>query len=116
MYRTTNRWLLATFALLAAAIVANHYLSLTQCMAKDVFGKDCILCGCTRDFFTLLRGGTRFVNPASPFVFSIIAVEIAWRTVFSFAKAPRALVVSDIVLHGALGAFVFVANIAALMP
>ena len=107
--------MLAAFALLAAGIVVNYCFGSARCAATYVFGKECMLCGCTRDFFTLLHGGGRFLNPASPYVFPILALETVWRVVFSFAKAPRALVVSDIVLHAALGVFVFVANIVVLI-
>lgn len=115
MYRTTNRWLLVVLALLALGITANNYFNVVRCVAVDVFGRECILCGCTRDFFTLLRGGGELINPASPLVFAFLIIEVVVRTVFSFVNVSRAFVVSDIVLHCILGAFVLVVNIIVLV-
>ena len=115
MYRTTNKWLLVAFTVLAVGIIANDYFGVVRCPSVEAFGKECVLCGCTRDFFTLLHGGGELINPVSPFLFAFTAVEIVLRIALSFLQVPRGFMLFDIVLHCALGAFVLVVNFIVLM-
>lgn len=99
MYRTTNKWLLVAFALLAVGIIANDYFDAVRCPSVEAFGEECILCGCTRDFFGVFKGELGMRNPLSPWLFWILLAEFAWRFVFSFVRAGKVVARTDALLH-----------------
>ena len=105
-----NRTLLASLAILAIAISLVHLSGKGGCSARIVLGKECVLCGMTRDFFGLLRGNFSFRNPLSPFLFALTVFELAWRCLFSFKLASGKTMLADAILHSVLLVAVFTAN------
>jgi len=101
-------------AAIAVAIGFAHMTDRVGCSARIVLGKECILCGMTRDFFGMLRGETSFLNPISPYVFAVISLELAWRAWFSFKTASRRLAIADAMVHVVLGVVFMAANFAYL--
>lgn len=60
----------------------------------------CILCGCTRDFVSMVNGEYVFRNPLSPFIFIGLATEFTFRTFALFARhVHKAIIVTDAFIH-----------------
>ena len=113
-YKTANRTILAIFAILAAAVAAAVAAGVATCPSRALFGRECILCGCTRDFLSMMRLEFRFINPISPWLACSLAAELPYRAVFSFAHAPRALCAADAALHAIAAAAFLAANFSIL--
>ena len=99
-YRLVNRVLLLSIVLGVGAILAVHWCEGDTCWMRKLYGKDCILCGCTRDFLDILSGNAPSRNDASCLLFGLSAVELAWRTFFSFrlVRSVRVMI-ADAALH-----------------
>ena len=99
-YRIINLTLLLSFVLMTVAIVIMHLTGRGDCAARILWGRECILCGCTRDFFSLFNGECNFINPISPWVFALIGIELPWRM---FAALKRTIwqgvIVADYAIH-----------------
>lgn len=115
-YRLVNRILAAALAVLAAAALARHYAGCdTSCWARLVYGRECVLCGCTRDFAGLLRGEAPWRNAWSAFFFAAYALEWLWRAAGAFVCFSRRVAAADILVHAAAGAVFMFFNVKTLL-
>lgn len=81
-------------ALTLAGVLKKH------CWLLEWKGRECVVCGCTRDFALLLTGHAPQWNPNSGVFFAIACADILWRLVgVSVRRMPRALVRADIAVH-----------------
>ena len=106
-YLLVNRILALAMVALGAAIVIVHCgLGATSCWLKTVYGRECIICGCTRDFFDIVSTGGPVRNKLSIWLMAWVVAEFIWRLLFSFVRVGRLAAVCDILLH-AVGAGIF---------
>lgn len=98
-YRTVNAALLAAFVLFLFAILIAYAYGVNSCWLRVLCGKDCILCGCTRDVIGILCGRAPTLNAASPFILACLAVELAWRVVAVVFGFWRRAMRIDIAVH-----------------
>ena len=107
---SANRWdnfhvACVTMLGIAASIGAYGALTLAgvlkkHCALLDTTGRECIVCGCTRDFALLLTGHAPRWNPNSGVFFAIACAEILWRLIgVSVRRMPRAVVRADVAVH-----------------
>lgn len=99
-YRLVNRVLLLSIVLGVGAILAVHWCGGDTCWMRKLYGKDCIFCGCTRDFLDILSGSTPSRNAASYPLFFLSIAELAWRTFFSLrlVRSVRVMI-ADAAFH-----------------
>ena len=98
---------IACVAMLGAAALMGLYSALTlagvfrkHCALLETTGRECVVCGCTRDFALLLTGHAPRWNPLSGPFFAIACAEILWRLIgVSVRRMPRAVVRADVAVH-----------------
>ena len=98
-------------ALGTAIIIAHFRTSTTSCWLKTVYGRDCIICGCTRDFFDILSAGGPVRNKLSTWLMGGVVVEFIWRLLVSFVRVGRLAVICDILLHVVVIGVLFTFNL-----
>lgn len=109
-YKTVNRALIAAMVILAALISIAYFRNDVNCLMRLKEGRECIICGCTRDFFDMFHFAAPTRNPLSGYLFFAIAFELVYRVVYAFKTAPRALIIADIVSHGIAAAIFMTFN------
>ena len=107
--------LFVMFTLFGVSIAVVHAMGRGVCTARVLWGKECLFCGCTSDFFGMFRGDFSFHNPISPWAFGLIAVEMAWRIAAAIRGGSRRVIIADVVVHLVLGAVVLMAHYYVLM-
>ena len=116
VYRRVNRLLLLVGALMAAWVVlAYDPEGPGRCWYRLRFGRDCLFCGCTRDFTAILSGDWPSQNPLSIWFFCFVVFECAWRFFGSCRVLSRRVVWTDALLHGGLALGVLVWNACVMM-
>lgn len=111
VYRRVNRLLLLVGALMAAWVVlAYDPEGPGRCWYRIRFGRDCLLCGCTRDFTAILSGDWPSQNPSSIWFFGFAVIECAWRLFGACRVLSRRVVWTDALLHGGLALVVLAWN------
>ena len=115
-YRTTNFALLTCCVLIVTAIVVSYKTNHGVCAAKALWGRECILCGCTRDWFLFVNGNFNFHNPISPWIFTLLILELPWR-VFAILKRNMRhwVIVADCTFHALVLISISVANVVRLL-
>lgn len=99
-YMLLNRVLVLAMVVLGAAIVTCHcWIGTTSCWLKTVFDRECIFCGCTRDFFDIVSTGGPVRNKLSVWMMGWVVAEFTWRLLGSFVRVGRLVVVYDILFH-----------------
>ncbi len=101
---------IACAALLGAAVLSGLYAALIlagvlekRCWLLETTGRECIACGCTRDFARLLSGRAPQWNPLSGLYFALVCAEIAWRIAgVAVRRMPRSAIRADILVHAVL--------------
>lgn len=109
-YKLVNRLVLLVMLVIGCAILVADCLGMPGCTLKQATGKDCVLCGCTRDFHSLISGTWTFINPASPYVFAVLFVEFCWRIFAGRREFRFKVMCADIVLHILFGLLIVVWN------
>lgn len=101
---------------MVAAIVVMHLTGRGDCTARILWGRECIFCGCTRDWFLFVNGDFNFRNPISPWIFTLIIIELPWR-VFAILKRNmwRWAIVADCTFHAIALISLSVANVMRLL-
>ena len=99
VYRCVNRILVFVIAAFTCVFAVIYFRGTGTCPSRVLYGEPCILCGCTRDFFGVFKGELGMRNPLSPWLFCILLAELAWRFVFSFARARKVVARADALLH-----------------
>ena len=82
-----------------------------SCWLKAVYGRECILCGCTRDFMGVF-GGRPIQNDYSVALMCILSGELVWRLVASIFRFGRKVMAVDAALHVLLAAVFLYFNFA----
>lgn len=104
-YRQLNCILLLVLLLLGVAIVLIHFTyGDTTCWLKKGFGRECILCGCTRDFVDVFSGKDPCRNPLTYWLVYVIGGEIVWRVYGSLIRPGRIAMIFDISIHAVIAA------------
>lgn len=101
-YRIVNVSVLAALVLCFIAILAVNGCGVSSCWMRAVYGKDCPLCGCTRDVLAILSGRRPTLNQLSTFLFVGLAIELVWRFLASILTLGSRTIRIDIVLHALL--------------
>jgi len=114
-YRIVNKSLVVGGLIMVALIIAAHMRGMGVCGWRILTGGECIACGCTRDFFSILKLDFDFINPLSPFIFIVLLGELLFRLVASFATMRLGTVVVDSIIHGVLLLCIMCANFYKLM-
>ena len=83
-----------------------------SCWLKTVYGRECILCGCTRDFMGMLFGSRPVHNDYSGPLVCILSGEFVWRLVASIFRFGRKVMAIDAFLHVFLGSVFLYLNFA----
>ena len=99
IYRTVNRIVVCAAAAFACIFAIVYFRGAVVCPSRVLYGESFILCGCTRDFFGVLKGDLNMRNPLSLGLFCVLGAEFAWRLVFSFARVRRTVARTDAILH-----------------
>ena len=113
-YLLVNRCLILVGLVFLVAVLAVHHTGVTTCWSRVMYGKDCVFCGCTRDFVRMSHGEAPCFNRASGWLLALAFAELVWRTVFSFMRARRLAVWTDMLLHAALALWLTVSNVVTL--
>lgn len=101
-YRIVNISILVALGLCLCAILITYKTNVDPCWLRACCGRDCILCGCTRDVMSILSGDVPTRNALSPLFFAAIAVEFGWRILSSVVSFGQRIVYLDIFIHGFL--------------
>ena len=110
-YRQINRIILLAGILLFAVIALAGIFNLGTCPAAAV-GRPCCLCGCTRDFLSMLHGSfDELRNPLSIWLFPIVVLEFIFRVVGSCVSFKKNVFWADIAIHAVIFAFLFCYNL-----
>lgn len=107
-YRFLNRILLLCL-FIVGCLITFFYMGtdVEVCWSRARYGKDCILCGSTRDFMALLSGCQPMHNAASIYIFVGLAIEIIYRILGAIICFSRRMMFVDLIYH-ILGAIVLV--------
>lgn len=114
-YRGVNVSLCAAFVLCLIAVLAAYANDVGSCWLRMRFGKDCLLCGCTRDIADILSGGVSTRNALSGCLLAGFVLEVGWRVVASFASFGRAVVCIDVLVHSAAALILVIMNVGCLI-
>lgn len=111
-YLLVNRILALSMVVLGAAIVIVHCsIGTTSCWLKTVYGRECIICGCTRDFFDIVSAGGPIRNKLSIWLMGWVVMEFIWRLLVSFVRVGRIAAIYDILFHVAVVGILFTFNL-----
>lgn len=102
VYRFVNRMLILVGGVLCALITVSYRFELGVCGLRALCGRECVLCGCTRDFFALLNGRTAFINPQSGLIFMLLFVQLCYRSLMSFLPAGKKVWICDAIVSGGI--------------
>lgn len=99
-YRIVNRWVLLVMVICIGLVAVAHFCGINTCWLRSRYGIDCFLCGCTRDFVSIVRTGeTGGFNSASVFVFLGLTMELVWRVLGSLVELRMWAIKMDVILH-----------------
>ncbi len=99
-YLLVNRVLLVSMVVVCAAILTVHFTSgATTCWLKAVCGRECIICGCTRDFIDIVSSGGQIRNKLSVWLMGLLVLEFIWRLTASCFRMDKTAAVVDAVVH-----------------
>ena len=98
-YRFLCRMLVVAGIMLAAVIFVAYWYGGGDCGLRILSGKNCILCGCTRDFIGVLNLDFTFINPLSPYIFAMLFCEFAFRCLGSLVLFPMWAWIVDASFH-----------------
>lgn len=101
-YRLVNRALFVAGLVVITIIALVHCFGTGVCMLRLLEGRECMLCGCTRDFFKMIHGDCNFINPVSPFIFALLIFEAVYRGILSFVLVGRKIARADAIFHALL--------------
>lgn len=100
VYRLLNRIILLAGCVLCVLIILAHRYQWGVCGLRTLYVRECILCGCTRDFFALLNGNTSFLNPCSIVIFGFLFLQLCFRTMMSLFRVVRCVWIADAIVTG----------------
>jgi hypothetical protein len=102
-YKVFNRILLLAAIVLGVLIYCYRFFSSdTSCLSKRIADRECILCGCTRDFVDILSGIPPTRNPISLWLFYFICGELVFRFILSFLRSARKVIAVDVTVHAVI--------------
>lgn len=100
VYRLLNRIILLAGCVLCVLIILAHRYQWGVCGLRTLYGSECILCGCTRDFFALLNGGASFLNPCSNVILGFLFLQLCFRSMMSLFCVVRCVWIADAIVSG----------------
>lgn len=109
-YRFVNLSLVASFSLFVCLILGAHFMGESSCWLRKIANKECILCGCTRDFISLFSGEMPKNNEWSLYIFFGLFLELIWRVFVSVVPMGKRVVYGDIIFHSFMMIFVIIVN------
>lgn len=109
-YKLINLLLLSAVAFLSVIILAVHFSGGKSCWLRVVYGKDCFVCGCTRDLVGVFTGREGWINSYSPYFFGLIACDILWRIVASVWTFGKKVWLLDAAIHAGLICWILIMN------
>lgn len=111
-YRFLNRVILLSLFIVGGLILFFYMgTDVEVCWSYARYGKECVLCGCTRDFVAILLGNFPTHNVASIYIFIGLTVELLYRMFGSFIRLPFWVMLVDLVYHVVILSIAFVSNI-----
>lgn len=115
-YRLCNRMILVSMVIVLVLIASFTMRGEGYCWLKCVYGRECLLCGCTRDLISILslKGMAQLRNKYSVVLWLCVVAEWAWRLWASFRCVPRKGIRLDMILHSILGLVFMGVNISVM--
>lgn len=114
-YQRVNILLCCAFILCLCAVLIVYACGANSCWSRMCYGKDCMLCGCTRDIVDMLSGKVPTRNALSCYLMVGIISEMFWRIVSSCVVFGSCVLWFDICFHSIALLILLTLNITAFI-